>query len=462
MQAHSITIYLYALQIYLHTSGPISARCSSLYLQNPKLMEQFIINGRTPLNGTLTPSGNKNAALPILAACLLTEEPVVLRNMPLIGDVLTLKKLLQTLGVTIIENDKHTWTVQAKSILSHTPNPILCGNIRASILLAGPMLARHGKLTLPPPGGDVIGRRRLDTHILALQSLGSTIKGTDPFELQANKLIGTDILLDEASVTATENAVMASVLANGTTILRNSASEPHVQELCNFLNNRGACIEGIGSNMLTITGVSSLTGGEHTIGPDYLEVVSFIGAAAVTQGQIRIKHCDPHHLKMAEIVFARLGITWTTESTDIIVPRIQSLNVTPDLNDVIPKIDDAPWPGFPADMMSIAIVVATQCKGTVLFHEKLFESRLHFVDKLIGMGAQIIMCDPHRCIVQGPTVLHAETLESPDIRAGMALLIAALCAKGESIIRNINQIERGYEGVDKKLRSLGAKILRTK
>ena len=423
-------------------------------------MEQFVINGRVPLNGTLTPSGNKNAALPILAACLLTEEPVILRNIPLIGDVLTLKNLLEHLGATITQHDKHTWTVHAKSISNHTPDAILCRNIRASILLAGPMLARHGQLTLPPPGGDVIGRRRLDTHILALEALGSTIKGTNPLELQASKLIGTDILLDEASVTATENALMASVLAKGTTILRNAASEPHVQELCNFLNARGACIEGIGSNMLTINGVTSLNGGEHTIGPDYLEVVSFIGAAAVTQGQIRIKNGASEHLKMAELVFARLGITWTTESSDIVVSRTQTLTITPDLNDAIPKVDDAPWPGFPADMMSIAIVVATQCTGTVLFHEKLFESRLHFVDKLIGMGAQIIMCDPHRCIVQGPSVLQAETLESPDIRAGMALLIAALCAQGESIIRNINQIERGYEGIDYKLRSLGANIHR--
>ena len=423
-------------------------------------MDQFVINGGVPLNGTLTPSGNKNAALPILAACILTEEPVVLRNVPLIGDVLTLRKLLEHLGVTITEEDKHTWTLHAKSIISHTPDPILCRNIRASILLAGPMLARYGQLTLPPPGGDVIGRRRLDTHILALESLGCTIKGTNPFELQASQLIGTDILLDEASVTATENAVMASVLAKGTTILRNAASEPHVQELCNFLNARGASIEGISSNMLTINGVSSLNGGEHTIGPDYLEVVSFIGAAAVTRGQIRIKNSASHHLRMAELVFARLGITWTTEATDIIVSKPQTLTIIPDLNDVIPQIDDAPWPGFPADMMSIAIVVATQCEGTVLFHEKLFESRLHFIDKLIGMGAQIIMCDPHRCIVQGPTILQAETLESPDIRAGMALLIAALCAEGESIIRNINQIERGYEGIDYKLKSLGANIYR--
>ena len=423
-------------------------------------MEQFVINGGVPLNGTLTPSGNKNAALPILAACLLTEEPIILHNIPKIGDVITLKQILQNLGVGVEEQTANTWVVHAKSIAGHTPDTDLCRHIRASILLAGPMLARHGQLKLPPPGGDVIGRRRLDTHILALEALGCKIEGTNPFKLTANTLIGADILLDEASVTATENAVMASVLAKGTTTLRNAASEPHVQELCDFLNSIGARISGIGSNMLTIEGVNSLTGGEHTIGPDYLEVVSFIGAAAVTGGEIRIKDSAANHLKMAELVFARLGISWETEDGDILVPNNQTLKIIPDLNDVIPKVDDAPWPGFPADMMSIAIVVATQCDGTVLFHEKLFESRLHFVDKLIGMGAQIIMCDPHRCIVQGPTQLQAETLESPDIRAGMALLIAALCAKGESIIRNINQIERGYEGVDHKLRSLGAHINR--
>ena len=423
-------------------------------------MEQFVINGGVPLTGTLTPSGNKNAALPILAACLLTEEPVILHNIPQIGDVLTLKQLLEHLGVTIDEKDKHTWIVHAKSIVGHAPDPTLCRNIRASILLAGPMLARHGQLTLPPPGGDVIGRRRLDTHILALEALGCSIEGTNPFKLIARNLVGADILLDEASVTATENAVMASVLAKGTTVLRNAASEPHVQELCMFLNNIGASITGIGSNMLTIHGVSALGSGEHTIGPDYLEVVSFIGAAAATGDKIRIKNSGANHLKMAELVFARLGIEWQIESGDIIVSSDQTLKIIPDLNDVIPKVDDAPWPGFPADMMSIAIVVATQCEGTVLFHEKLFESRLHFVDKLNGMGAQIIMCDPHRCIVQGPTILQSQTLESPDIRAGMALLIAALCAKGTSIIRNINQIERGYEGIDAKLRSLGADIHR--
>ncbi|HAJ05535.1 MAG TPA: UDP-N-acetylglucosamine 1-carboxyvinyltransferase [Chloroflexi bacterium] len=424
-------------------------------------MEQFVIQGGLPLNGTLAPSGNKNAALPILAACLLTEEPVKLKNVPLIGDIFTLKQLLESIGATITPESDHTWVVQAKSIVDHCPDPSLCKHIRASILLAGPMLARHGKLTLPPPGGDVIGRRRLDTHIIALQSLGAQIKGTNPFRIETTRLHGSDILLDEASVTATENALMASVLAKGTTKLRNAASEPHVQELCHFLNSLGAKITGIGSNMLTITGVNSLHGGTHTIGPDYLEVISFIGATAVTGGSVKITNASPHYLKMAHLVFSKLGVSWTIQDDNIIVPPNQDLKITPDLDNAIPKIDDAPWPGFPADMMSIAIVVATQSEGTILFHEKLFESRLHFVDKLISMGAQIIMCDPHRCIVQGPTILQAETLESPDIRAGMALLIASLCANGESTIRNIHQIERGYEDIENKLTSLGAKIIRS-
>ncbi|MBI78955.1 MAG: UDP-N-acetylglucosamine 1-carboxyvinyltransferase [Gammaproteobacteria bacterium] len=424
-------------------------------------MEQFVIQGGLPLNGTLAPSGNKNAALPILAACLLTEEPVILKNVPLIGDIHTLKQLLESIGATITPESDHTWVVQAKSIDDHCPDPSLCKRIRASILLAGPMLARHGKLTLPPPGGDIIGRRRLDTHIIALQSLGAQIKGTNPFRIEATRLHGSDILLDEASVTATENALMASVLAKGTTTLRNAASEPHVQELCRFLNSLGANITGIGSNMLSITGVNSLHGGTHTIGTDYLEVVSFIGATAVTGGSIKITNASPQYLKMAHLVFSKLGVSWTIQDDTIIVPSNQDLKITPDLDNAIPKIDDAPWPGFPADMMSIAIVVATQSHGTILFHEKLFESRLHFVDKLISMGAQIIMCDPHRCIVQGPTKLQAETLESPDIRAGMALLIASLCAKGESTIRNIHQIERGYEDIQNKLTSLGANITRS-
>ena len=421
-----------------------------------------MITGGVPLRGVIRPAGNKNAALPLLAACLLTDQPVVLHNVPAIGDVLTMRNLLEALGVSIESVDEHSWRMHAKNIANHTPDAALCRLIRASILLAGPMLARHGQLQLPPPGGDIIGRRRLDTHMLALQSLGAEFHANENFEMRADRLRGTDILLDETSVTATENTVMAAVLATGATTLRNAASEPHVQELCHFLNARGARIAGIGSNVLTIEGVNSLQGGEHTIGPDYLEVVSFIGAAAVTGGEIRIERAGAKHLHMAEIAFKRLGVGWQVEGDDILVPAEQSLRVIPDLGDAIPKVDDAPWPGFPADLMSIAIVVATQCAGTVLFHEKLFESRLYFVDKLAGMGGRIIVCDPHRCIVQGPSTLQSETLESPDIRAGMALLIAALCARGESVIRNIGQIERGYERIEEKFSALGAQIERSK
>ncbi len=425
-------------------------------------MDQFVITGGVPLRGVIRPAGNKNATLPLLAACLLTDQPVVLHNVPAIGDVLTMRNLLEALGVSIESVDEHSWRMHAKNIANHTPDAALCRLIRASILLAGPMLARHGQLQLPPPGGDIIGRRRLDTHMLALQSLGAEFHANENFEMRADRLRGTDILLDETSVTATENTVMAAVLATGATTLRNAASEPHVQELCHFLNARGARIAGIGSNVLTIEGVNSLQGGEHTIGPDYLEVVSFIGAAAVTGGEIRIERAGAKHLHMAEIAFKRLGVGWQVEGDDILVPAEQSLRVIPDLGDAIPKVDDAPWPGFPADLMSIAIVVATQCAGTVLFHEKLFESRLYFVDKLAGMGARIIVCDPHRCIVQGPNTLQSETLESPDIRAGMALLIAALCARGESVIRNIRQIERGHERIEEKLCALGAQIERSR
>ena len=424
-------------------------------------MNQFVITGGLPLQGVIRPAGNKNAALPLLAACLLTDQPVVLHNVPSIGDVLTMRKILEDLGVLVESVSKNSWRIQANNISSCQPNALLCRLIRASILLAGPMLARQGQLDLAPPGGDIIGRRRLDTHILALKSLGAQVTANEHFEFRAEKLRGADILLDEASVTATEHVLMAAVSASGTTTVRNAASEPHVQELCTFLNARGARISGIGSNVLTVEGVTALNGGEHTIGPDYLEVVSYIGAAAVTGGQIRIEGAQPNHLHMVEIAFSRLGVYWKVEGEDIVVPSSQTMRVTPDLGDAIPKIDDATWPGFPADLMSIAIVIATQCDGTVLFHEKLFESRLYFVDKLASMGARIIVCDPHRCIVQGPNTLHPESLETPDIRAGMALVIAALCAQGKSVIRNISQIERGYACIEEKLRGLGAQIERT-
>ncbi len=421
-------------------------------------MEEFIIEGGIPLMGEVTPSGNKNAALPILAACLLTTEPVILHNLPRIRDVQTMRKLLESLDAQVEEIDSNSWRITATNIHASHLDPELCRQIRASILLAGPVLAREGVLQLPPPGGDVIGRRRLDTHILALRSLGAIVEYDRVFKLSTTGLKGANILFDEASVTATENAIMASVLAKGRTVLRNAASEPHVQELCNFLNQLGAQIEGIGSNTLAITGVPRLHGGEYTIGSDYLEVMSFVGAAVVTGGEIRIRNAGVQYLEMVQQVFHRLGVHWNIEGDDILVPSAQKLVMTPDLDGAIPEIKTNIWPAYPTDLMSIAITVATQASGSVMFHDWMFSGRMYFTDKLVGMGARIILCDPYRCLVQGPAQLYGEKLESPDIRAGMSLLIAALAAKGKSVVRNISQIERGYERVDEKLRALGAKI----
>ncbi len=423
-------------------------------------MEQFVIEGGETLSGTVIPSGNKNAALPMLAASLLTDQPLILHNVPNIRDVQTMCKLLSDLGVDISESGEHSLRLQAANVRKADLDAELCRDIRASILLAGPMLARLRQVELPPPGGDVIGRRRVDTHFLAFRQLGAEVQANDRFCLSAQHLTGADILLDETSVTATENAMMAAALAHGSTVLRNAASEPHVQQLCQLINAMGGHVEGIGSNTLTIHGQCNLHGAEFSIGPDYLEVGSFITLAAVTGGEVFVRNAAPEHLRMISLVFDRLGVRWETRGPDIFVPRGQSLTVVPDMGDAIPKIEDAPWPGFPADLLSVALVLATQAAGTVLMHEKMFESRLYFTDKLIGMGARIVLCDPHRCIVQGPNWLHSERLESPDIRAGMALLIAALCARGQSIIRNIGQIERGYEGIETKLQALGAKIER--
>ena len=427
-------------------------------------MERFIIHGGKPLNGEVIPSGNKNAALPLLAACLLTEEPVVLHNVPEIQDVLSMRKLIASLGVEITTIGDHTWRVHAKEVRTHDLNPEECRRIRASILLAGPMTARSGELHLPPPGGDVIGRRRVDTHILALEALGAEIeydRAERVFHFAApTGLQGNDILLDEASVTATENAIMAAATARGTTILHNAASEPHVQELCHLINTLGGKITNIGSNTLSIEGVAKLGSGEFTIGPDYLEVVSFIGAAVVTGGSIRIRNAGPRYLDMVRLVFRRLGVVWEVDGEDLLVPAEQILEIEPDIGDAIPKINVMPWPSFPTDLMSIAIVVATQARGTVLFHDWMYEGRMYFTDKLTGMGAQIVLCDPHRCIVQGPTQLIGETVDSPDIRAGLALVLAALAADGTSKIRNVGQIDRGYERIEEKLRGLGADIQR--
>jgi len=423
-------------------------------------MEEFIIEGGVPLHGEVTPAGNKNAALPLLAACMLTDEPVVLRNVPRIRDVQAMRQLIESLGAVVEELDEKTWRITTRELVASHLDPDLCRRIRASILIAGPVVARAGALRLPPPGGDIIGRRRLDTHILALQALGAEVSYDRIFDFRTSGLRGADILMDEASVTATENAVMAAVLAKGEARIRNAASEPHVQELCHFLNSLGAQIEGIGSNTLRVVGVPRLHGGEFTIGPDLLEVVSYIGAAVVTRGEIRIRNAGIQHLEMIKLVFRRLGVHWDEDGEDIFVPLSQTLTVKSDLDGAVPEVKTNVWPAFPTDLISIAITVATQAAGSVLFHDWMFSGRMYFTDKLVGMGARIILCDPYRCLVQGPTQLFSEKLESPDIRAGMALLLAALAAKGTSTIRNIGQIERGYEKVDEKLRALGAKIER--
>jgi UDP-N-acetylglucosamine 1-carboxyvinyltransferase len=426
-------------------------------------VERFVIEGGQRLSGTIRPAGNKNAALPLLAATLLTDSDIVLHNLPQIGDVVTKIELLRKLGARIEAQGKHSWAIRATGVGSTEPDATLARKIRTSILLAGPLLARRGHVTLPRPGGDVIGRRRLDTHFLALRSLGASIEVTpSAYVLRADRLRGTDLFLDEMSVTATEQAVMAAVLAEGDTTICNAASEPHVQDLCHCLNTLGAQISGIGTNVLNISGVARLRGGEYTIGPDFMEVASFIGLAAVTGSAIRIAGARPREHRMTRIGFGKLGVRWHDEGEDIVVPADQELRVQEDAHNAIPKIDSAPWPGFNPDLISIALVVATQARGTVLIHEKMFESRLFFVDRLIAMGAKIVLCDPHRAVVVGPSQLYGEPegLPSPDIRAGMALLIAALCAQGRSLIYNIGQIDRGYEQIEQRLQALGAKIER--
>ncbi|MEW5719797.1 MAG: UDP-N-acetylglucosamine 1-carboxyvinyltransferase, partial [Chloroflexota bacterium] len=397
-------------------------------------MEKFIIEGGTQLRGSVTPSGNKNAALPMLAACLLTDQPVTLRNVPRIQDVNDMLALLASLGVEIRELTKHDLVLHARDVRTTELDREICSRIRTSILFAGPMLARMGQIRLPPPGGDVIGRRRLDTHINALRALGAEIHVNDGFDLRTDGLRGKDIFLDEASVTGTENALMAAVLAKGTTIIRNAASEPHVQDLAQMLNAMGARISGIGSNTYTIDGVEKLRGTEFTIGADYIETGSFIGLAAVTRGEILIKNAAPEHLRMVLLTFARLGVECQVRGNDVFVSSHQTLRVQNDLHDAVPTIADGIWPQFPTDLMSIALVTATQCEGTVLLWEKMFEGRMFWVDKLISLGGRVILCDPHRAVVVGPSHLHGERLESPDIRAGMALLLAALCARGQSTI----------------------------
>ncbi len=430
--------------------------------QSKPSTDHFRVAGGQPLRGAVKPQGNKNEALPVLAACCLTGQAVTLDNVPDIEDVHVMCEILSELGVSVETSaDRSQVVVRAAEEPKSNLPTALAAKLRGSVTLAGPLLGRCHKVFLPKPGGDRIGRRRLDTHLLALQALGAQINSApEGYYLEAKELVGADILLDEASVTATENAVCAAVVAKGETLIRNAASEPHVQGLCRLLNQMGACIEGIGSNLLRIQGVEQLKGATHLIGPDYLEVGSFISLAAVTKGELVISGGNSPDLRMIRAVFARLGIETVAQGADLLVPRHQSMEVVSDLGGAVPKIDDAPWPGFPADLTSTALVTATQCKGTMLIHEKLFESRLFFVDSLISMGARIILCDPHRAVVIGPDRLRGTRVSSPDIRAGMALLIAALCAEGESIIQNVIQIDRGFTDVDQRLNALGAKILR--
>lgn len=423
-------------------------------------MHKYRIEGGIPIRGTIAASGNKNAALPCIAATLLTEEEVILRNIPNIEDTNVMLLILQSLGGTVERIGLHAWKIHPKNINRSDIPAELSKKIRASILFAGPLLARTGKAIMPPPGGDVIGRRRVDTHFLALQELGARIEINGTFNFTANKLAGADIFLDETSVTATENAVMAAVLAEGQTTITNAASEPHVQDLCEMLVSMGAKISGIGSNILQIEGVKKLHKTDFSIGPDFMEIGSYIGLAAATKGSITITGIRPREMRPLKVAFSKLGISWVIEGDKLTVPVGQELKVNQDLGGMIPKIDDAPWPGFPPDLTSIMTVVATQVEGTVLIFEKMFESRMFFVDKLIGMGARITLCDPHRAVVSGPSVLHGDKLTSPDVRAGMAMVIAALAAHGESVISNVYQIERGYELLVEKLMSLGAHIER--
>ena len=425
------------------------------------LMEAFVIEGARPLNGVIRAAGNKNAALPIIAATLLTDEPVTLSNVPAITDVQTMLELVADLGVDVEHGAAGEVRIHAAEVTKRELDEELCSRIRASVLLAGPLLARCGEVIVPPPGGDVIGRRRLDTHIHAFARLGAEVRTNRRYHMRSAGLLGTNVFLDEASVTGTGNAVMAAVLARGETTIGNAASEPHVQDLCRFLVSLGAEIEGIGSNVLRIRGVDRLHGGSWRICPDHIEVASFIGLAAVTEGDIMIEGVAPEHLSAIWPGFERLGVSWEVGDSWVRVPDGQELAVRDDIGSQIPKIEDGPWPAFPADLTSIALAVATQARGTVLIFEKMFENRLFFVDKLVNMGARIILCDPHRAVVSGPARLYGERMESPDIRAGMAMLIAGLSAEGISTIGNVGEIDRGYERIDERLRALGAKIDRT-
>jgi UDP-N-acetylglucosamine 1-carboxyvinyltransferase len=437
-------------------------RVSSATPERVLRMEKFIIEGGTPLAGTIVPAGNKNAALPALAASLLTREEVVLRNIPRIRDVEAMLELLRRLDVKVEWRDDNVVALQADELSHSDVDRDWAERIRASFLLAGPLLARRGRADMPPPGGDVIGRRRLDPHLDAFRALGADVHvDRNYYRLSApDGLHACDFFMDEPSVMATENALTAAALTPGSTVIHNAAAEPHVQDLARLLMAMGARIEGIGSNLMIVHGQEELHGADYAIGPDYIEIGSFIALAACTGGELRIKDTIPDDLRMTRLAFERLGCRIEFEGSDAIVPAGQRLRVKSDEGDAISKIEDGPWPAFPADLTSIAVAMATQAEGLILIHEKMFENRLYFVDKLVTMGARVIVCDPHRAVVSGPSRLHGERMESPDIRAGMAILIAALCADGTSEIGNIRQIDRGYERIDERLRSLGARIER--
>jgi UDP-N-acetylglucosamine 1-carboxyvinyltransferase len=427
-------------------------------------MEKFVIQGGVPLSGEITAAGNKNAALPIIAACLLTEEEVLLDNVPRIRDTEAQLALLERLGVEVSWVEDNSLRLCAAGVSEVAVDEEMASRIRASFLLAGPLLARFGEARMPPPGGDFIGRRRLDAHLDAFRELGASVGGGRWIELSAppGGLKACRIFMDEPSVMGTENALMAAALTPGPTTIKNAACEPHVQDLARLLSKMGAEVEGIGSNLMTVHGRESLDGAEHSVAPDHIEVASFMALAAATGGELRIRGTDPEDLVAVRAQFRRLGLQSMIDedTSDVLVPPGQNLRVQDDLGDAIPKIEDGPWPAFPADLTSIALALATQAEGTVLIFEKMFENRLFFVDKLVAMGARITLCDPHRAIVSGPSRLHGERLESPDIRAGMAMLIAALAAEGVSEIGNIRQIDRGYERIDERLRGLGAHIER--
>jgi UDP-N-acetylglucosamine 1-carboxyvinyltransferase len=440
------------------------AACLTLLARGPHcwgaMTPFFVVEGGHRLSGTVRPAGNKNAALPILAATLLADGPCVLENVPRIRDVETMLELLVSLGVTASWEGEHTLEIDARTARRGDPDPELCGRIRASVLLAGPMVARFGRVRLPPPGGDVIGRRRIDTHLLALQRLGAAIGVGATYDFEARQLTGAEVFLDEASVTGTENALMAAAAAKGRTVLRNAASEPHVQDLARFLVALGAQIEGIGTNTVVVEGGKPLKGGRFALGPDHIEIGSFVGLAAVTNSPLTIEGVRPDDLVAVLQGFDRLGIDARLDGERLVVGADQARRVRDDLGGHVSKLEDGPWPAFPADLMSIALVTATQCEGLILLFEKMFESRLFFVDKLIGMGARIVLCDPHRAVVSGPSALRAGVVDSPDIRAGMAILLAALAAEGTSTIHNVGQIERGYERIHERLAALGAVIRR--